>query len=210
MRRRRWLLLPAALLLLVALAVALRWGDDDGGQAQRPASPREEPPATTSRSNPAAGDGTARVVEDLLARRPEEAVATGTGVIRTYEDDPEADAVAEILAVEAGEASTVLRWRVRTTQGVVRVHPNTFRERAGGTDLADVVLVDSTSATLAKPFRFKTGYGTRCVCSAVPRVLDDEGQVLTGLYPPLPGGARTVEVRIPGFAAITDVPITRD
>lgn len=150
------------------------------------------------------------MADELLgATDTERPVASATGTVLTYGQGRQ-PAVAEVLSVEAGPADTLLRWRLKSTGPLLPLNPSTLRQSENsGVDAVDVALVDPAEQKLFLPPRFKTQDDFRCVCSLTPNAVDGRGQVLTGLYSLLSQGAGVVEVRIPGFPTIPNVPVKR-
>ncbi len=139
-------------------------------------------------------------------------LARAQGSVDTYSDSGRMQpAVAEILAVEVGPSGTLLRWRLRSTGALLNLRSSLFSSSAQPSGSAsDIALVNPAANELAKPFRYRPGqFGISCVCSSVPDKVDQTGQELTGLYPPFSQEPTQVEIRIPGFPAITGIPVTR-
>ena len=198
-----------AVLLMAVLATVLGGGDErDGGG-----------PGTSSATTAAGGPESAlardaeKLTRALLAPAddPAPAVAAAQGTVQTNEEPRAQPAVAEILAVEVGPSSILLRWRLRSTAGSLDLDGLTFAPptEPSSSSLLGVALVDPVGRESVRPYVFRAReYGVSCVCSIVPVEIDRRGQELSGLYPLFTTAPAQVEVHIPGFPPI-GVPVTR-
>jgi hypothetical protein len=201
MRRTRSARL-AAVALLAGVLVA---GCTGGGGDQPPA--QAEP---TGGATAPAGVDPEQVSADLLDRAAAapEPVATADGVLRVQGAGGPAPGRVEILSVQRSARGTLLTWRVSSASGLAQLKPDTFRTDATGVDTQGVDVVDTTGEQRLKPYRYRdeTGF-SRCICSTTPVDVDEDGQVLHGLYPPLADGAESVSVEVPGFPTLESVPV---
>lgn len=191
------------LAVLVAIGILRPWSGDDSTDGRGPTT--VSPGSSGSRQ----ADAEKVTASVLGGGSPEPSVASAQGTVRTL-DGPQ-PAIAEVLSVETKPAAILLRWRLKSTGQPLRdLASDTFGEPGSNTsDTADIVLVDPAAKTLAKPARFRNGFGLNCPCSEVPIAVDAKGQVLTGLYPLLAPDTNYVDVRIRGFPPITKVAVTR-
>lgn len=188
----------AVVLLAAVLGLALcTGGGGNGGNGPGPGG-----------SSESLRDQGARVARDLLAGPDAEpSIGSATGTVETVGQGAQ-PAVAEVLAVEVGPNDTLLRWRLKSTGPLLSVLGSTLGASTQ-VDARGVAVFDPSAQKLFRSPLFSSSSGNSCVCSLTPVKLDGKGQVLTGLYLPLPPGASRVEVRIPGFPPITDVPVKR-
>jgi hypothetical protein len=126
-------------------------------------------------------------------------------------------ATVEVVAVQASATATVLRWRLRPTDGQAH-ETGTFKlipvgQTAGYTDVRDVRLIDRRTQqySLASLYvREGNPKGKRyCLCSDLPTTIPPAGVTLTGEYPALPATATEVDVAVPGLPVVKGVPVTR-
>ena len=159
-------------------------------------------------------------VEDLVSqlltsgtRLP--AVASAQGSVRRVFNTtlPKVALTAEILEVRADSKTTLLRWRLRSTDGDTVESGGNWAAAARGinsSSTAQVAVLDHPANQRRVPYLSDTGATTtNCACSNVPGQVTGEG---TDLYASLPAlGATTdkVDVVIPNFPVIKDVPVTR-
>lgn len=191
--------------LIAALLVASCTAAGDDGETPEPGGTRFEGTPEPTAVDPE------EVSAQLLSAGEEalEPVAEAEGAVRVYDGTTgEAPAIAEILSVDRDARATRLVWRLSSRSGTIRLDPNTLRVDSG-VDAQDVDLVDPQAQQRLKPYRYRDEINfAQCICSSVPIRLDERGQVLYGLYPPLGEGTSTVTVEIPGFPAIEDVPVS--
>lgn len=195
-----------ALVAIVAIAgfLIVRGGTDGGGNGSGDGGRGGGGATTTQRAGARADALAARIL--AVADEEPVSVAGAEGTVRTFDGD--ATARVDVISVEVDDRGTVVTWRIASTSGPLRLRPNTFHE-GDGVNVSGVGLVDVGANTLARPYRFSAKYRQRCVCSETPRVVDADGQLLSGLYPPLPPQTATVQLRVPGFPPIDGLPVTR-
>ena len=118
----------------------------------------------------------------------------------------------DVLAVQAGAESTLLRWRLRSGTGQpVRVYTSSL-SRPNLFDTRGLAMLDASGNQRLQPFTYVQQAGTAdnaCVCSKLPVTVGQVGALMYALFPPLAPGATTVEVLIPGLPPATDVKVTR-
>lgn len=117
-------------------------------------------------------------------------------------------ATAEIISVQAGDASTVLTWQLSSATDI-RNQGFSLNTTNGPRFWPDAVrLVDPVGR---KTYAVNTVVGhdkTHCVCSVYPLHVGPDPLRMTSEYPSLPPTVSAVTVRIPNFAPVT-VPVTR-
>lgn len=127
--------------------------------------------------------------------------------------DKKSPVVAEVLQVRATPSNTHVVWRLKsaTTSKV-----DTFSFQFASAPLADTRLlgiVDPTTRTTYRPYTYAPAKGNgndnACTCSDLPAGVDENGEILDAVVPPLPASVTTVNVTMPGFATITHVPVDR-
>jgi hypothetical protein len=118
----------------------------------------------------------------------------------------------DILAIDAGENSTAVRWRLSTDNSIDAVSTNYYHE--GSRPVPDTSLVALVAKSINRRYSPATwgapeSPGEECTCAYNPRALGPEGVELSSLYPALPSTVTEVELRVPGFPALA-APIARD
>ena len=193
--------------LLTVLAVSACSADD-------PAQPRAQgsagiPTPTGSPEAPAQD-----LVDQLLAEDVQPTpLKTVTGTITV--DRASSPVTVDVLEVRAGETSTLLRWRLRSS-GTDRV--KTFGSSMSRAGLQDTrrLRVQSTDVVL-QPYTYAAEQGGAfdaakdlfCACSKLPIEVGPDGVLMYAVLPPLPGTPATVDVLLPGIAPATAVTVSR-
>lgn len=199
----------SALLLPALVCLAVLTGCTDADDEPRQGSGGSSPTVSASPADPARA-----LTDELLAdaERPA-AVATATGVL-TVGRTP-VDVAVDVLELRATEATTLLRWRLRSP-GEQRV--STFGSsmaRPGLTDTRGIVVTDQTGGARLQPYTYESAdTGTFpgdvfCACSSLPRSVGPDGVVLTAVLPPLDAVTTSVDVLLPGIAPMAGVPVVR-
>ena len=121
---------------------------------------------------------------------------------------------AEIIEVRANGQTTLLHWRIKSTDGgPVRPYGNwASGSGASGTDTDELVLVDASGNQRLKPYKTEPQDGlgtTSCICSQTPRDTNGIGVDLYASYPALSPKSTTVDIAIPQFPVIKGVQVTR-
>lgn len=143
----------------------------------------------------------------ILGWTPPAPVAKTKGRLELFTKGEWVPAVAEIISVQASDASTILTWQLSSTQDIPLQGRSLSSFQSG--DYPDTVrlidLAGKKSYEVNKMRVDKTGY---CVCSAHPIHVGPDPVRMTAEYPALPATATTISVRIPNFPPLT-VPLTR-
>lgn len=190
--------------VVVVWVIATKSGNDSDGNG-RSTTTRSTSPSTQTGPDSTQDPGSVATEEILAGVAEPEPAARAAGTIQT--DDGAQPADAEVLAVQANRDSTLLIWRLRTGGAVLGLRPQTVGEDVrsrNGIGTGGIVLL--TDKMLLQPF---VGSDVGCVCSMQPVKIDRVGQVLTGLYPPIPADVKRLDVRIPGFPVLDDVVVSR-
>jgi hypothetical protein len=117
-------------------------------------------------------------------------------------------ATAEIISVQAREASTVLTWQLSSATDIP-LQGFSLNTTDGPRFWPDAVrLVDPVGKKTYAVNTLIVGDATHCVCSRYPLHVGPDPVRMTSEYPPVPLTVTSVSVRIPNFAPV-DVPVTR-
>lgn len=119
---------------------------------------------------------------------------------------------AEVLQVKDSPQATLVIWRLRSassspadTKSFQFARPPLFDTRLLG-------VVDPGSKKTYRPYTYVPAAGNgediACVCSTLPDSVDSSGTVMYAVLPPIPGGVATVNVTLPGFAAMNGVKVS--
>jgi hypothetical protein len=146
----------------------------------------------------------------LLAWTPPAPVAKTEGklVDQPLKKAATVPAIAEIVSVQAGEASTVLIWQLSSATDIP-LQGFSLNTYEGARFWPDAVrLVDPVGKKTYAVNTMNVGDATHCVCSTFPIHVGPDPVRMTSEYPPLPLTVTSVSVRIPNFAPV-DVPVSR-
>ena len=121
-----------------------------------------------------------------------------------------------VVAVEASDASTRLVLALRSTSGEEEMLDlAAFNERTPlAAGIRDVSITDPVAEKILLPYlAFPKGKdpitSSFCLCSNSPKTLNDSWFTVYATMPGLDPSTSTVTVTVPGFEAISDVPVTR-
>ena len=191
----------AASLAVVLSAVTMAGCSDD----------KPEPPApTTSASNspdagPSPSEGQtfepvdpAQYLIDPAGATP---LASASHASRSVDG---ATVKAEVLSVTAGAATTALVFQLTSTAA---------EDYDNQPEYEQIKLVDPAAKQAWLPYQFKAGEGAKykwpgCLCPQYANPVTTTPIRINAVFPPLPESLTQVQVRIPGFSAMT-VPVTR-
>ena len=115
-------------------------------------------------------------------------------------------ATAEIISVQAGDASTTWQLSSATDIPLQGFSLNTTESARFWPDA--VRLVDAVGKKTYAVNTMNVGDATLCVCSTYPIHVGPDPVRMTSEYPPMPLTVTSVSVRIPNFSPVT-VPVTR-
>ena len=191
---------PAAVAALLLLSGCS--GDDEpSGAGPSPAGASASP--TTSAAEALvdellAGD---EAPAPLVTARGELPLVTGTS----------APVEVEVLQVRASEESTLLRWRLRSSDGQSRPLPSNALSTSPSRDTRLVALVDERGGVRLQPYTYvqQRSGALSCVCSTLPGRVGSTGTYLYALFPPLGADVETVDVVLPGVLTAEDVAVIR-
>jgi hypothetical protein len=199
--RRR---LPVVLVVLAGLAVVgwlvLRPGGGEPGTAPGPGGGK-----ATASPSATAGGGSDEVLRKYLSTASPTPVATVSGRLKVSGSD--SPARVEVIAVEADDRSTVLRWRLVADQ-TGTITANLFSRGATDSDTSAIALISRETQQRMVPGRYVQGLFSRCACAKAPYRVGPRGVEMSAVFAPLASTVREIEVRIPTFAPVS-VPITR-
>ena len=120
--------------------------------------------------------------------------------------------IAEILQVKNSAQATQVTWRLKSASGATADTRSFQFARPPLFDTRLLGVVDPATKKIYHPYTYVPAQGdgsdTSCVCSELPNSVDTTGTVLYAVLPPLPSGTTTVNVTLPGFAAVTGVKVT--
>lgn len=172
---------------------------------------QDDPPATdgsaTAPSSAEAPSGTAGTGGDPVDPSayfidPDDVTVLASGSIKSRSDGG-GQVTAEVLSVDAADDGTVLQFRLSSTvQG----------DLDGAEGYTEIALVDRAAGEKLLPYQYERGkwsfVGQYETLVAYYSELGPTPIRLSILFPPLAAASTEVEVRIPGFPAMT-VPVTR-
>jgi len=197
----RSLALSGSIAVSVVLALSLS-GCSGPGTTSKPSSG-----ATSSSSSPGPLKDESAAV---LGWTPPAAVGKTEGKLGAHPVPQPATvpATAEIISVQAGDASTILTWQLSSVTDIP-AQGLTLNTTNGARFWPDAVrLVDLAGKKSYAVNTMVVGTDTYCVCSSFPIHVGSVPVRMTSQYPPLPATATSVSVRIPNFAPVA-VPVTR-
>lgn len=189
---------PGAL-VAAALASLVLAGCTVGGE---PPAPTEDaaPPASVGSKDPTPSDTPdgptpEELSEDLLAAAAVQPEPLGS--VTAVVPPQDVETTMEVLEVRAVDGATHVVLRLSAPGGTFNVGLNTFAEGRFGSQsfVRDVYLDDVDGGTRYLPFQFQDSREA-CVCPYKPLELGTEPQVVTALFPALPEGTATVDVRL--------------
>ena len=192
-----------AVAVLVALSLAGCSGDGNP-------SPKASSGSTSSAASGASSAALKDESDAVLGWIPPKPVAKTEGKLgaRAVPEPATVPATAEIISVQASEASTVLTWQLSSAVDIP-LQGLTLNSTNGARFWPDAVrIVDLAGKKSYAVNTMNVGTDTYCVCSAYPIHVGPDPVRMTAEYPPLPATATTISVRIPNFAPVT-VPVTR-
>jgi hypothetical protein len=172
------------------------------------ASPDPEPkPTATSDTGLTAKEVAAKIAETTL---PTTSLADATGTING--PDTSVPVRIDVEEVRALTDSTMLVWRLSTASGTQEDISSFQFAVAPFLDTRNVALVVDDGATTLRPYTFQYRNDSQqpmsCLCAKPAHAADGTGLQLFALMPPLPKGTKTVEVAVPGFDPMKDVPVS--
>lgn len=172
-----------------------------GGEERQPSSAQEREPQATTEAAPSGQEDTPPAQEDKV-------IATRTGGIATTGDGP-ARARADITALKRQGRTVTLNWTVTSLEGRVNLHNGLS---TGPLDLtvSGVSLIDPVNAKRYRVARNGTGPDAECVCSRTQGNFLEKGNsaALYAVFAAPPPDVTKVNVEIPTFGVITDVPLS--
>jgi hypothetical protein len=187
----------------VVLAAVLLTSCSGGDKPDSVASPGPSGPSATS-SGPSVAEKLTQKLLGTTSDDPAIGSATGTAEI----NGQPSKLVADVVEVRAGAQTTLLRWRLRSASGSATRALGFWLSRPPLFDSRGITILDRPGNHALSPFTYSKD-DHDCVCSRVPGSVDGEGEPMYALYPPLDAATTTVDVTLPGFSAITGVPVTR-
>lgn len=200
----------AVLAGLAALTLALAASSCSGHKKHSGA------PKPTGSASASAAPGSVQALQDkvLAAGTPGAAAATATAAIHVLGSSGSTTSLtAEVVQVSVSGSTTLLHWRLKSGDGSPVSASGNWA--SGGTssvtDTRNVALLDTAGQLRLLPYvnAGQAIFGdTDCVCSETPRTVSSTGVDMYATYPALSAGATTVTVSIPGFPAMTNVPVT--
>jgi len=187
---------------VVALSLAGCSGEDK-------ATPKASPGSTSSPSSPEASPAALKDESAaVLGWTPPAPVAKTEGKLGTFTRGEMVPATAEIISVQANDASTILIWQLSSATDIplqgATLSADTVRlvDPVGKKSYAINVMGDDNAGVVP------LGVPGFCVCSAHPIHVGPDPVRMTAAYPALRASATSISVRIPNFAPVT-VPLTR-
>jgi len=189
-----------ALLMATALLTSCSGDDTPAGTPSSGAGASASP----SSSGPSAAE---KLTQQLLGDTTEApAVASASGTVEIL--GKRYQLVADVIAVRASASTTLLQWRLKSASADSTSSLGFWLSRPPLFDSRRVTILDHAGNHALNPFTYDENEHD-CVCSTLPGSVDAQGEPLYGLYPPLAGSTTTVDITLPGFPAMKDVPVTR-
>jgi hypothetical protein len=187
---------------VVALTFAACSGDD------KP-TPKNSSGSTSASSSSGAPSGSLKDESAaVLGGTPRSPAAKTEGKVEAVSKGQMVPATAEIISVQASEASTILTWQLSSATDIP-LQGFSLNAIHGARSFPDLVhLIDPVGKKSYAVNTMVTRDTTYCVCSAYPIHVGPDPVQMTAEYPALPATATSVSVRIPNFAPVT-VPVTR-
>jgi hypothetical protein len=177
-------------------------------------------PAATAGSGASASTGTAassqsskaaeQVTQQYLKAAPPAVLASVSGQVVGSDGHGTTLQVAgtvDLLSVRAGPNSTAVRWRMSTVQPFELLSSSAYRTAELAVPDVSAVTLVATQANLL----LRTGHWLQpsdCTCAWLPNGLDSTGVEMSILYPALPASVTEVQLKVPGFPAVSG-PVTR-
>lgn len=150
------------------------------------------------------------VTQHYLSETTATALASAQGTVKGGDGD--VPGTVDVLAVRASTASTVVRWRLSANEPVTTLSLDAYRNLDWKVDDVSGVTLVAKQADL----QLKAGHWANsqvvsgnCICAWQPNNVDSAGIELSMLYPALPASVTEVQLKVPGFPAIS-VPVTRE
>lgn len=200
--RRRGSALLVAVVAVVMLSACS--GDDD---AQADAGTTGHPGGRAASASPSGPSPAEKLTEQLLGSTADEpAVASSQASVTILGESYQL--VADVLEVRANSETTLLRWRLKSASGQATKSLGFWLSEPPLFDSRGITLLDRAGNHALSPFTYNKDEHD-CVCSQMPESVDGEGQPMYALYPPLDPSATTVDITLPGFPDMKDVPVTR-
>ena len=189
------------------LSVAGCTGDDP---------PAEPTASATTEEVPTADAGPVWSLEELtdaVVSQDEEVIASIEGEL-AYQEEP-VRARFDVLAVDAGDAATVVRLRMTTLgdgESVQTLDAYLSPDRSLAHDIRGIALQVPAQSTRLQPTLVAPNSdsdGTLgCLCSALPGSVDPAKPFLfTATFPPLDPATKTVDLELVGFPLVTGIPV---
>lgn len=199
-RARRVGSVAVAVLVATALMTSCTGGDEPNGKGTAGA------PGTTSAS-PTGPSPVEKLTAQLLGTTADDpALASAQGTVEIT--GKRYQLVADVLEVRANADTTLLRWRLKSASGESTQAFGFWLSRPPQFDSRRVTVLDKAGNQALSPFTFGKDE-VSCVCSTIPHTVNGEGEPMYALFPPLDAASSTVDVTLPGFATMKDVPVTR-
>ena len=176
--------------------------------------PNPGPTASATASGTATG---IQALENQLLASPTNApsVATASADIHLLGSSGSTVALtAQVVSVTVTGGTSELHWRLASSDGsTVQAFGNwASGGNSSNTDTSQIALVDTTGKERLLPY-FNAGQAIfadgDCVCSQTPRQVSSTPVDMYATYPAISDATSTVTIDIPGFAPMTDVPVTR-
>lgn len=194
---------------LVSLPLAGCSGDSPG-PTPPPTGATGSASSTTSVSSDARSAAQDAIAEVMGSSNDLPVAGSSTGSIEA--SSGRSSVTAEILQVKNTPQATQLTWRLKSAGGATADTRSFQFARPPLTDTRLLGVVDPQTKKTYHPYTYVPAQGdgsdTACVCSNLPSSVDRTGTVLYAVLPPLPAGATTVNVTLPGFPAVTGVRVT--
>ncbi|WP_029145242.1 hypothetical protein [Microbacterium luticocti] len=172
---------------------------------------------STSTPDPSHSPSPTALSVDQVAKKitdasvPTTSIAHTDGTIDSIDDTP---VTIDVVALDALPDSTLLELRIATTSGA-EARVNSFQFAVTPfQDTRNIGLVDAASGKTYRPYTFtnardSSGQKTGCLCDTLPDSSDGDGVLVSMIMPPLSERTDRVDVTIPGFTTMKDVPVSR-
>jgi hypothetical protein len=172
-------------------------------------TPSPVPKPTTTQGAGLTAKQVAKKIKDTVL--PANSLASTTGTISAPGISTQVRI--DVEEVRALADSTMLVWRLSTASGEQEDVTSFQFAVKPFLDTRNVALMLDGGAKTLRPFTFQyendSEAAMSCLCGKPAHASDGTGLQLFALMPPLPKGTRAVDVSMPGFDVMKDVPVSR-
>lgn len=193
-----------AVALLAGAGLVACTGDSGGDTPPKPSATSSGPAGSTDLAKAAAD-----VTQQYLAPAQPAVLASAKGKVTGGVGGKvtTVPGTVDVLAVDAGPASTSVRWRLSSDTPLENLSLTLYSDPSWAVNDTSAITLESKQANLrlfSSHWEGLQPFSADCTCAFLPANLSVAGGVeLSNLYPALPESATEVQFRVPGFPAIT-------